>query len=326
MTMILPRDRLLGGLIGLIIGDALGVPVEFSFRGDLDYNPVRGMRGFGTHQQPLGSWSDDGSLALAHAEALIQHGWDPQKHLQGFLAWLDEARWTANGHVFDIGNTTRRAIVRFRRGTPIADVGGRGERDNGNGSLMRILPISCWCTGAETEVIVSMTGEASALTHAHIRSRLSCAFHGLIVDGILARRPIGQALAEASQRLRPFIPDEEVPHFISLLDGTCLHLPRSKVPSDGYVISTLIASCWCLHQHPIFADAVLAAVNMGGDTDTTAAVVGGLAGLRCGFTGLPRVWTTCLPHSSTLLAIGEQFAQACIANSKKMSVPLPPSP
>lgn len=315
-ALVLPRDRLLGGMIGLVVGDALGVPVEFSHRSDLDRNPVRGMRGYGMHQQPLGAWSDDGALALAHAAAFIDHGWDARRHLEGFLAWLDEARWTANGKVFDVGITTRRAIVRFRRGTDPAEVGCRGERDNGNGSLMRILPASCWWAGSSTETIIQRVGEASALTHAHIRAQMCCVLHALITDRMLGQWPIAAALQDAGKRIAPFIPAEELPIFAPLLDGSCLDLPRSKVPSDGYVVSTLIAACWCLHRHPGFAEAVLAAVNLGEDTDTTGAVVGGLAGLRGGFTGIPQVWTTCLPQSRMVIELATAFAEACLSTRR----------
>lgn len=311
---VLTRDRLVGGLIGLVVGDALGVPVEFSDRRERDRDPVCGMRGYGTHNQPVGAWSDDGSLAMAHAAAFIAHGWEPRRHLEAFLAWHEQGAWTAHGRMFDVGFATRRALLRFRRGEDPASVGGRAARDNGNGSLMRILPASCWWAASTVEAAIHGTGEASALTHAHIRSRLCCAWHALITMGLLTRQPLAHCLRVASQVLAPQVPAEESSVFAPLIDGSCLELPREHVRSDGYVVSTLMAACWCLHRHPGYAEAVLEAVNLGGDTDTTAAVTGGLAGLRCGITGIPQAWITCLSHSSGVVDLAERFADACLVH------------
>jgi ADP-ribosylglycohydrolase len=310
---LLPRDRIMGGLVGLVVGDALGVPVEFSRRHERDRDPVRGMRGYGTHAQPMGTWSDDGALALAHAAAFVEHGWDPAAHLRAFLAWFDRADYTAHGVVFDVGNATRQALARFRDGLPLTEIGGRADRDNGNGSLMRILPASCWWAGAPATAVIAHLGEASALTHAHVRSRLCCALHALIADGLLSRRPIIQALAEAGAALAPHVPAGERAVLAPLLDGSCLALDRAAVPSDGHVVSTLMAAVWCLHRHADFAEAVLEAVNLGDDTDTTGAVTGGLAGLRCGLSGIPRPWIACLPRRVALLGLAERFAEACLA-------------
>ena len=309
---LLPRDRLMGGLVGLIIGDALGVPVEFSSRQERDQDPLQGMRGFGTHHQPAGTWSDDGALAMAHAAAFIAHGWNPEQHLRAFLAWLEDGHFTAHNNVFDIGLATRRALQRFRNGRPLTEIGGDRNVDNGNGSLMRILPASCWWAGSPPSELIANLGEASALTHAHVRSRLCCALHGLIADRLLSRVPMEYALKESAVLIAPCIPTEERAVFASLLDGSCLTWSRNAIPSDGHVVSTLIAACWCLHHHADFADAVLAAVNLGEDTDTTAAVTGGLAGLRCGFSGLPVAWTTCLPRRVEVIDLAERFSDACV--------------
>jgi ADP-ribosylglycohydrolase len=307
-----PRERIIGGLLGLVVGDALGVPVEFSSRLSRDRDPVSGMRGFGTHNQPPGTWSDDGAMALASAAAFVAHGADEVAQLRAFLGWLDEAQWTAHGRVFDVGNTTRNSLMRVRLDFPVEETGGTDERDNGNGSLMRILPASCWWFGAGTLAVVEQAGRSSAHTHAHIRSRLCCALHALLCEALIEGAAIEAALSTASQRLRRHVPPEERAFLARLLDSTCLTLPRERVPSDGYVVSTLEASCWCLQQHRDFSGAVLAAVNLGGDTDTTAAVTGGLAGLRCGLAGIPEAWIATLPRRAAVIALAERFADACL--------------
>jgi ADP-ribosyl-[dinitrogen reductase] hydrolase len=134
------RERVVGALVGLAAGDALGVPVEFEPRAARTGDPVRDMRGGGTWKLEPGTWSDDTSLALCLAESIVEKGFDPEDSGRRSLAWLDEGLWTARGTVFDVGGATRRALGRIRSGLPAVFAGGRGENDNGNGSLMRILP------------------------------------------------------------------------------------------------------------------------------------------------------------------------------------------
>lgn len=131
------HDRLVGSLVGVVVADALGVPVEFTGRQMRDADPVTGMRGFGTWNQPPGTWSDDSSMTLIVAETLVDHGWNPARMMAGFQEWLDQARWTARGAVFDVGNTTRNAIMRHRIHGDWTDCGDDDAFANGNGSLMR---------------------------------------------------------------------------------------------------------------------------------------------------------------------------------------------
>ena len=134
------REQIVGCVLGLVVGDAVGVPVEFKSRAQLDAAPVTDMTGFGTYNQPPGTWSDDSSLALSTAESLLA-GYDPADMMRRFHAWLTTAAMTPHGEVFDVGIATRAAIARYAQGEPPEAWGGRGERDNGNGSLMRISPI-----------------------------------------------------------------------------------------------------------------------------------------------------------------------------------------
>jgi len=302
----------MGGLVGLVVGDALGVPVEFSGRAMRDQDPVVGMRGYGTHNQPPGTWSDDGALALAAANCLADNGWDLDAIKRGFLAWIDDAWWTSGGTVFDVGNATRWALARVRRGLPWQECGGDEENDNGNGSLMRLLPTSVWLFGRPSEELIACAGDAGAITHAHVRARLCCSYHALVCDALLSGRSTEEAVRQSSDRLRRYVPTSERECFNSLLTGVFLQRKRSEVRSDGYVVSTLEASLWCLHNHPTFTEAVLAAVNLGGDTDTTAAVTGGLAGLRSGMAGIPAEWIAALPRSAEVLALADRFAEACV--------------
>lgn len=313
--MITVRDRIIGSIVGCLVGDALGVPVEFSGRNMRDHDPVTGMRGHGTWDQPAGTWSDDGAMTMVAAETLATHGWSLKVMMDGFLRWMDEAWWTARGEVFDIGIRTRNSLSLFRIDHDIADCGGTDEMDNGNGSLMRCLPISLWLAGEPTtERVIALASEASALTHAHPRSRLCCAWHALWCRNILTGMSDAQALSHASVQLRPHIPPAERKEFRRILDGSVLKLPRAGVVSGGYVISTLEASLWCQQTPSDFASATLAAVNLGGDTDTTACVTGGMSGLRHGIAAIPPEWIASLARTTDICSIAESFADACTAH------------
>jgi ADP-ribosylglycohydrolase len=298
----------------VLVGDALGVPVEFTGRSMRDRDPVTDMRGYGTWNQPAGTWSDDSSMTLATADVLVRMGWDLPAMLHGFLGWLDHNEWTPHGAVFDIGNATRNALMLFRIGGDHTTCGQPGERDNGNGSLMRCLPVSLWLFGSPAEHLREKAGDASALTHAHLRSRLCCAWHALWCDAVLSGRDIRAAAQQASKRLRPLITvDLERQILKRLLDGSVMDLPRASLQSDGYVVSTLEASLWCVANHADFRSTVLAAVNLGGDADTTGAVAGGMAGLVYGLSGIPTEWIDALARRAEVMALAERFADACLA-------------
>ncbi len=307
-------SRIIGGLLGTLVGDALGVPVEFTGRSVRDLDPVTGMSGYGTWNQPPGTWSDDGAMTLAAANGITTHGWNLDRMMDGFRRWYDEAWWTAHGSVFDIGGTTRLAIIDYRINREAASCGRSDEHANGNGSLMRILPASAWLAGTASGDRIRRAGEASALTHAHIRSRLCCAWHAQWCAAVLAGSDMRSAAGKASLRLYREIPASERTPLARILDGTAMDLPRERVPSDGYVVSTLEAAQWCLAQHTGFAEAVLAAVNLGGDTDTTGAVVGGMAGWLHGVESIPSAWLAALPRRSELDTLARRFAERCIAD------------
>jgi len=203
--------------------------------------------------------------------------------------------------------------MRSRVGLPWNECGGSEDHDNGNGGLMRLLPASCWLFGRPTADIVRLAGESSALTHAHPRSRLCAAFHALTTEDLLSGASIRSAALNSAARLRRHVPPEEREPLATLLDGSALDRPRRDVHSDGYVVSTLEAALWSLERHDDYPAAVLAAVNLGGDTDTTGAVAGGLAGLRGGITAIPPQWRDSLARHEEVLALADRFADACLA-------------
>jgi ADP-ribosyl-[dinitrogen reductase] hydrolase len=291
-------------LFGLAIGDALGVPVEFKSRFYLKAKPLTMLIGYGTHDQPPGTFSDDGSLTFCLAEVLTT-GYDLQKIAGLFIAWMYEGYWTPRGEVFDKGIATTQAIGRLKLGMRPDLAGGMGELDNGNGSLMRIMPLVFYLRDKPTQERFRITKEVSSLTHVHIRSVIACFYY--LEFARLIRK--GESNFEIYARLQQEIPlfldtlsinPSEISRFDRLLKGNIAELPEDQIQSSGYVIHTLEASICCLLTTDHYKDAVLKAVNLGEDTDTTGAVTGGLAGLLYGYDAIPFEWIDILARQNDI--------------------------
>jgi ADP-ribosylglycohydrolase len=305
-------DRILGALWGSLAGDALGVPVEFQNRETVRENAVTGMRGFGTHRQPAGTWSDDSSLLLCTLESLTHSGaLDATDLGERFVRWERDGYWTPHGSVFDIGNTTAHAIQRIAAGAPPEEAGGADVNSNGNGSLMRIIPIALWFHKQSPEALAECAQRASSLTHRHARSRMACAFYCLLARELLRGASPKDGIRAAFEvfcRIHarpPFA--EEIGHFRLLGSDTLADRPESEIGSSGYVIHTLLASVWCLLTSRSFEETVLKAVNLGGDSDTTGTVAGGLAGIYYGRKAISLFWEESLARHDEVEALFTRF-------------------
>lgn len=305
-------SRLLGSLYGSLIGDALGVPVEFRSRADRVLDPVTGMRGYGTHGQPAGTWSDDGALLLCSVESLVEKGFDTQDMGERFVRWVKAGHWSARGTVFDIGIATRKALRLIEEGCPAELAGGTGAYDNGNGSLMRILPVVLASLNEPPETMTSQVFRASGVTHGHERSQLACAFYGHVIRHLMAGMPAKEALTQARIAFEQAHQDSpEMACFRDLLNACLASWPADEVSSGGYVMETLTAALWCLLTTSSFSECVLKAVNLGDDTDTTGCVAGGLAGALYGLDAIPANWLAPLPRQEELKHLFERFIQTC---------------
>lgn len=308
------RERMLGGLWGAVIGDALGVPVEFQDRESVRKNPVTGMRGYGSHNVPAGTWSDDSSLLLCTAESLAG-GYDLNDIAGRFVRWKEEALWTPYGRVFDIGNATARAIERLKEGVGPEKSGGAGAMDNGNGSLMRILPAAIAFHGLGNEELLPRVHAISAITHRHPRSKMACGIYCLIARELLEGKTPDEAyMAAAKTAHGAYIADpyhQEKDHFRRILNRGLSALKEEQIGSGGHVIDTLEASIWCLITTGSFREAVLKAVNLGEDTDTTGCVTGGLAGICYGISSVPEEWLGVIARREEIENLFLRFIQSC---------------
>lgn len=284
------HDQIAGGLFGLLIGDALGVPYEFHPPEALppitaiDLQPPDGFaRSYPTI--PVGTWSDDGALALALLDSLLTcDRLDLNDFARKIQAWYEQGAYTPDGTVFDVGSQTLRAIRALQSGVPPYRAGPAGEFDNGNGALMRVLPLALWHRGHDRELVADAHLQ-SLPTHGHLRSQVCCALYCLWARYELAGD--SDAWNTATKRLRDIYGNGQARIELET------HIePDKLVPGEGkgYVVDTLRSVRWAVAQGSDYAHVVRLAIALGYDTDTTACVAGGIAGIRYGIEGIPSNW------------------------------------
>ena len=318
-------NHVLDGVMGLCVADALGVPVEFIDRQTLKQNPVVGMRAYGTYHQPAGTWSDDTSMTLCLVDSLSQ-GLDYNDMMVKFTKWFNAEDYTPFGNVFDIGNGTREALLRFKDGVTPLECGGTTELDNGNGSLMRIMPILFYLKSiygkkiAETNECFEIVHNISALTHRHKRSQLACGIYisiaAMLLQSSNLKQAVTQGIYKAMEYYRVHVDfANELVHFNRLGGVDFDKTPSKSIRSSGYVVDTLEAVIWCLLTTKNYRDCVLKAVNLGQDTDTVAAVAGGLAGLHYGYKNIPEEWLSTIVKRDYIEELCNQLNVAMYRNS-----------
>ena len=294
------KKEILSGIMGLCVGDALGVPVEFFKREELKRNPIVGMRGDGIYNLPPGSWSDDSSMTFALLESL-KNGLNYKDIMEKFANWFENGDYTPYGECFDIGIGTRKAIFRYWEGEELLKCGGNNEFDNGNGSLMRVLPIVFYLYPKYVDNKIDIKGmkiihEVSSLTHRHLRSLIACGIYISIAFEIVSKKySLEKAIKIGMNKAKEFYEEDfdfslELGFYRRIFDNNFKNLKENEIKSSGYVVDTLEASIWCLLNTNSYKDAILKGVNLGEDTDTTGAVIGGLAGLYYGYENIPEEW------------------------------------
>jgi ADP-ribosyl-[dinitrogen reductase] hydrolase len=272
-------SRLRGAVWGHLVGDALGVPYEFKL------GPIRDVRWghVGTHGQPPGTWSDDGGLMLALLDSLLTVGFDLEDQARRAVAWMDGPDYKP-GPLFDIGTGTWTALARVKDGVAVAAAGGRREEDNGNGALMRVLPIALVEPNVSPCELARRASLASRVTHAHPRSRATCAAYCLIVQAFLTgERDRDAALRRAFALAEPAVEAEERSE-LGVLRG---YEGRS---GSGYVLDCFWSAWDAFRAADSYQESIERAIGFGNDTDTTGAVTGGLAGAYWGIGAIPTAW------------------------------------
>ncbi len=299
-------------VIGFAIGDALGVPVEFMNRGKLEKSPVRDMMGYGSHKVPEGTWSDDTSLVVATMESIIEVGKiDFNDIMNKFSDWMLKAKYTATDELFDIGISTRKAIINYisNNKSPV-ECGATGIYENGNGSLMRILPIAFYCyyKDLQNDEKTALIEDASSITHGHEISKLGCCIFCDYIIHLLKGNNKEEALDLIVQsNYNSLYSEDTIKVYDRILSGKIKQLAKDEIKSSGFVVDTLEASLWCTLTSDNYEDAVIKAVNLGDDTDTVGAIAGGINGIIYGERNIPKRWKEKLRRKTYLEEISNKF-------------------
>lgn len=306
-------DKIRGAVFGAAVGDAVGVPFEFSSREEMMLHPATDMVGNGTYHMPAGTWSDDTTMILCTMDKL-----DRSLHydaiMKAFLSWVDDGDYTPHGSCFDIGNTTRSALMNYTRCGDPSKSGLDDAYSNGNGSLMRIIPAALYADahGLSTDEAVRLSHTLSSLTHAHMRSRIGCGIFTCIALALLNKAD-KSSVFEGINRAAEFYSQrkyaDEIKKYSRVFSPDFAELPEQEIKSSGYVVDTLECAVWCLLNTENYRDCILKAVNFGRDTDTAACVAGALAGLLYGLNGIPIKWRSMLVKAESVDAIIAGFCQ-----------------
>lgn len=304
-------ETIKGVIFGHAVADALGVPVEFQSREQLRKNPVIDMREFGTHNQPMGTWSDDTSMTLCTLESIAEKcEIDESDIMKRFGWWLESNYLTPHGKLFDVGYTTQNAIWQYLYGDKYP-YGASDERSNGNGSLMRIIPPILFHHFKKQSPVKRRDDihNLSMLTHAHERSIVACGIYDFVLEELLkspTKKSIKNGLANAWSC---YCLTSEIKSYSRLLSFDFEKQGENEIKSSGYVVDTLESAIWCLLNTESYEECVLKAVNLGEDTDTVGAVAGGLAGALYGYDAIPKKWLDVLVKKDLIEKICSDFAK-----------------
>ncbi|MEE3806023.1 ADP-ribosylglycohydrolase family protein [Lysinibacillus fusiformis] len=284
------KERVFATLYGGIIGDLMGVPVEFKQRGTFH---VQDVTGYGTYNQPPGTWSDDTSLTLCLVENIIEKG-DTKTLMNKFVRYMEQGYLTPFGEMFDIGITTAEAVTNYKNGVLPEHCGKTGEFDNGNGTLMRIAPIVFVVMNElDFDKRKEWVQQYTEITHAHPRSIVGSIIYIELLLSLYRNNTLEAALKEVYSLLQSHLQDDlraELNAYARIFQENFLKIPEREISSSGYIVHSLEAAIWCVGNSTTFKEAILRAVNLGEDTDTVAAITGAIAGMYKNMDEIPHEW------------------------------------
>ncbi len=297
--MICP-EPLCPAILGALVGDALGVPFKFKSGDQIprvvdmvmsaDFQKSHSVVSYGT-------WSDDGAQMLCLLEALLRNKgqYVADDFARLLLAWYKNGYHQSGGKVFDCGLQTSAALNRILAGTPPEKAGSRDDRANGNGALMRVMavPVSCQIFGLDEIAVMNIADAQSLPTHGHAKSRACCVLYSLIAFRMIQGKTLDVDSAFRDARLH-YRDDSEMQAGFDAIE----HYGKNEIPrGGGYVIDSFWSALFALRTSNSYRATVIKAVRFGNDTDTTACIAGGLAGIQWGIggdSGIPSDWLVSL--------------------------------
>lgn len=305
-------------LFGLAIGDALGVPVEFKKREELKGRKVKDFEGYQTHNQPPGTFSDDSSLTFCLAESLCQ-GYDLNDMGQRFVKWFFEGYWTAGGEVFGVGKSTEDSITRLRDGVSPLQSGNYAADCYGNGSLMRILPLLFYIKNLDEDDRYRIIKEVAVITHGSINTILACFYYLEFALELLKGNDKQTTYNNTATSVWEFflsldVHSRETDLYDPLLRVNIAERDVNEIETIHHAHLTIKAAVYCFMNTGSYEEAVLMAVNLGDDTDTTASVTGALAGIHYGFESIPEKWINGIRRSNDINDLCDRLAAAMKIN------------
>ena len=308
------HNQYLAAIIGHAVGDAVGIPTEFSKREELLKNPVLEMIDSPDLGLPAGSWSDDTAMEIATIDSFIHKKcFDYKDIMDRWVKWINESEYTSTGVTFDIGRTCLKAIKKYCNGSAPLQCGSTSINENGNGSLMRILPVALYAymRNLDDISIQRLTDEMSSLTHAHEVSRLGCYIYVQFVICLLKEYEKEDAYRYVQDLDYSSYNVNSINLYTRILDGQIEGQILDDIKSTGYIVDTLECVLWIFMNARNYKEAILASTNIGGDTDTIGAIVGSMAGIYYGIDSIPSEWLDKLQRKEYLVELTSKF-ERCV--------------
>lgn len=301
-----PKDKVLGGIWGLIIGDAVGVPYEFNLPSnipkleDIDIiTPKNFRKTYG--DIAFGTYSDDSAQFLCIIDSYIEcNGFDIENLAKKIFYWLKDGLWAVDNEVFDVGNQTLLALTEYARGASPLESGFCNPEAKGNGSLMRTLGLAFFEHDSDEELVFN-SQQQSLITHGHICNQICCAFYNLVASYLLKGLNFEKSYEKAVNTLRSIYKEDE--KYLDEFEQNILPDGVVELKGTGYVIDCLKSCFEIIRNTSSYEEAIKKSIAMGYDTDTTAAVVGGLAGIIYGFESIPTRWYEILRGKDEILGL-----------------------
>lgn len=287
--------KIKSAIYGFVIGDAMGVPVEFEDREKLMKSPVTNMLGYGSYDVPKGVWSDDTSMTLATMDSIIvnKNKLNYNDIADKFCEWINNAKYTATNEVFDIGTTTKYSLMRYwNNKIDATKCGGNAISENGNGSLMRMLPIAFYCFYNKTEDndIINIVRNTSSITHAHEISIIGCYMYVKYIIFILSNNNKTESYKLLQKIDYSIFNKDNINLYERIIKEDISKYSLDTIKSTGFVVDTLESALWVILNTENFNEAIIGSVNLGGDTDTIAAITGSIAGILYGYDSINEKW------------------------------------
>ena len=298
-------NRQKGSLLGLAIGDALGCTLEFKKPGT--FKPINTIIGGGVHKLKAGQWTDDTSLALCLAQSLIDcKGFEAKDQMQKYCKWDEEGYMSSTGKCFDIGNTTLKALDKFRAtGEPYS--GMTEESSAGNGSIMRLAPIPIYFSQNPKKAL-KYAALSSKTTHANEMCMDACRYMTGIMLGLLSGENKKTVLSHEYSPINNYFINNPLCEAIrEVANGSFKRKQPPQIKGSGYVVESLEAALWSFYNTDNFREGALKAVNLGNDADTTGAIYGQIAGVCYGIDKIPSNWISVLSFRELIINIFDKL-------------------